>query len=183
MPDLFEFPPSLAQLILGVVLLQRLAELYIARRNTERLLAAGGVEHSAGEYPLIVMMHAVFLAALVYTVPSYSEVNLAWLAVYVALQVLRVWTMASLGRYWTTRIITLPREPLVRSGPYRYVRHPNYIVVVGEIAVLPLIFDQYLIAAVFTVLNAGLLYQRIRTEDAVLAERRVTAKAGNSARP
>lgn len=179
MPELFEFPPSVAQLILGFVLLQRLVELYIARRNTERLLAAGAVEHGAAEYPLIVMMHAVFLAALVFTVPSYSEVNWAWVAVYVALQVLRVWTMASLGRYWTTRIITLPGNSLVLSGPYRYVRHPNYIVVAGEIAVLPLIFEQYLIAAVFSVLNAGLLFQRIRTEDAVLAERRVTPPAEN----
>jgi methyltransferase len=174
MPELFEFPPSIAQIVLGFVLLQRLAELYIARRNTERLLAAGAVEHGAHEYPLIVMMHAAFLAALLFTIPAHADVNWAWLAVYVVLQVLRVWTMASLGRYWTTRIITLPGAPMVRRGPYRFVRHPNYIVVAGEIAALPLIFDQYLIAAVFTLLNAGLLFQRIRTEDAVLAVRRAT---------
>jgi methyltransferase len=179
MPELFEFPPSIAQIVLGFVLLQRLAELYIARRNTDRLLEAGAVEHGAHEYPLIVMMHAAFLAALLFTIPPHSDVNWAWLAVYVVLQGLRVWTMASLGRYWTTRIITLPGEPLVLRGPYRFVRHPNYIVVAGEIAVLPLIFDQYLIAAVFTVLNAGLLFQRIRTEDAVLAERRATPTQGS----
>lgn len=179
MPELFAFPPSIAQVVLGFVLLQRLAELYIARRNTDRLLEAGGVEHGAHEYPLIVMMHAAFLAALIFTVPPHGDVNWPWLALYVVLQGLRAWTMASLGRYWTTRIITLPGEPLVRRGPYRYLRHPNYVVVAAEIAVLPLIFDQYLIAAVFTLLNAGLLFQRIRTEDAVLAARRATPAPEN----
>lgn len=174
MIELFDFPPSPAQAVLGFVLLQRLIELYIARRNTTRLMAEGAVEHGAAEYPLIVMMHALFLAALVFTVPSYSSVNWVWIWVYGALQVLRIWTMVSLGRFWTTRIITLPGAPLTLRGPYRYVRHPNYIVVAGEIAVLPLIFDRYWIAAIFSVLNAGLLYQRIRTEDAVLAGRRVT---------
>jgi methyltransferase len=177
MPDLVEWPPSIARIILGLVLLQRLIELKIARRNTERLLDEGGIEHGASDYPLIVLMHACFLAALVFTVPAESAINWPWVAVYVALQGLRAWTMMSLGRYWTTRIITLPGRPLVKRGPYRYVRHPNYVVVAGEIAVLPMIFDQYLIAVIFTIANAILIYHRIRTEDAVLAERPLTPPA------
>jgi methyltransferase len=177
MPDLFEWPPSIARIILGLVLLARLVELNIARRNTERLLDAGGIEHGASDYPLIVLMHACFLAALVFTVPADSAINWLWVAVYGALLGLRAWTMLSLGRYWTTRIITLPGRALVQRGPYRYIRHPNYVVVAGEIAVLPMIFGQYLIAVIFTIANAILLYQRIRTEDAVLAERRLTPPA------
>jgi methyltransferase len=179
MPDLIEWPPSIARIILALVLLERLIELKIARRNTERLLDEGGIEHGASDYPLIVLMHACFLAALVFAVPADSAINWLWVAAYGALQGLRAWTMLSLGRYWTTRIITLPGRPLVKTGPYSYIRHPNYVVVAGEIAVLPMILDQYLIAVVFSIANAILIYQRIRTEDAVLAERRITPPAGS----
>jgi methyltransferase len=174
---MFNFPPTAAQLILSFVLLQRLVELLIARRNTERLMDEGGLEHGASQYPLIVLMHAWWLAALVYFVPADSPISWAWLAVFAALQGLRLWVMLSLGRYWTTRIITLPGRPLVRRGPYRYIAHPNYVVVAGEIAVVPMIFGQYVMAAVFSAINLALLAWRIRTEDAVLAERKLTPPA------
>ncbi len=169
---IFDPTITLAQLILAAVLLQRLAELWIAKRNTKRLLDEGAIERGAEHYPLLVMLHAAWLAALVYFTPPGTPVDFAWLAVFIGLQAARVWVMTSLGRYWTTRIISAPGAPLVRRGPYRYVRHPNYLVVAGEIAVLPLVFGLWQVALIFSVLNALVLRERIRVENEALAERR-----------
>jgi len=155
--------------ILALVTAQRLAELAIAQRNTRRLLAAGGVERGAGHYPLMVGLHAAWLAGL-WLLAWGRPANLAWLAVYLLLEVLRVWVLMSIGRRWTTRIIVVPGETLVRKGPYRFIPHPNYAVVVGEIAVLPLVFGLTVYALVFSLLNASLLWVRIRTESAALSE-------------
>lgn len=163
-----------AQIILAAVLAQRGIELLIARRNTERLIEQGGVEHGAEHYPYLVVLHALWLTSLVLAVPSRAEVSLVWLAAYLVLTGLRVWTMASLGRFWTTRIISLPGAPLVARGPYRWLRHPNYVVVAGEIAVLPMIFGQWWIAIVFSVANFWLIRARIRVEDEALTPRRIT---------
>lgn len=149
--------------ILGLVTAQRLGELVIARRNTRRLLAAGGVEHGAAHYPLIVALHAVWLAGLWLLAPQ-RPIAWPWLVAYVGLQGLRAWTLASIGPRWTTRIITVPGETPVRRGPYRLVPHPNYLVVAGEIAVLPLVFGLWIYAAVFSLLNAAVLAIRIRAE-------------------
>lgn len=159
------------QVILGLVLLQRLAELWIARRNTERLLSEGAVEIGAEHYPYFVVLHATWLAALVLLTPDHAEADWNWLTVYLLLQVARLWVMLSLGRFWTTRILTLPGAKLVQRGPYRYVRHPNYLVVAGEIAVLPLVFGHWGMAMLFTVLNGVLLSVRIRRENEALAQR------------
>jgi methyltransferase len=164
-----------AQWVLGYVLVQRLLELLWAQRNTRRLLDEGAVEHAPEQYPYFVLLHASWLVAIVFSVPSETPVNLFWLAVYGLLQVGRAWVMASLGRFWTTRIITLPDAPLVARGPYRYLRHPNYLIVAGEIAVLPLVFELWLVAALFTAANALLLRQRIAAEDAALAPRRLSS--------
>ncbi len=163
---------SLLWLVLGLVAVQRLAELIHSRRNTRRLLAEGAHEVGAGHYPLIVGLHAAWLLALLLLVPSEAPVNWPLLALFLALQAARLWVLASLGRLWTTRIIILPGAPLVRRGPYRYLRHPNYLVVAAEIAVLPLVFGAWGIALVFSLLNLVLLIQRIRIEDAALAPRR-----------
>jgi methyltransferase len=157
--------------ILGLVTAQRLGELVIARRNTRRLLAAGGVERGAGHYPLMVALHAAWLAGLWFLAWD-RPVQPAWLGVYLLLEVLRVWVLASIGARWTTRIIVVPGETLVRKGPYRFVSHPNYAVVVGEIAVLPLVFGLVGYAVAFTVLNAVLLWWRIRAEAAALTQAR-----------
>jgi methyltransferase len=157
--------------ILGLVSAQRLAELVIARRNTRRLLANGGVERGAGHYPLMVALHAAWLAGL-WLLAWDRPVQPAWLGVYLLLEVLRVWVLASIGARWTTRIIVVPGETLVRKGPYRFVSHPNYAVVVGEIAVLPLVFGLVGYAVAFTVLNAVLLWWRLRTEAAALTQAR-----------
>jgi methyltransferase len=149
--------------VLGFVTVQRLGELVLARHNTRRLLAMGAVEVGAGHYPAIVALHAAWLAGL-WVLAWDRPVNLAWLAVFAVLQLARVWVIASLGGRWTTRIIVLPGAPLVRRGPYRFLPHPNYLVVAAEIAVLPIAFDLYLYAAVFSVANALVLRHRIRAE-------------------
>lgn len=155
--------------ILGLVTAQRLAELVVARRNTRRLLARGAVERGAAHYPVMVGLHAAWLCGL-WILAWDRPANLAWLAVYLGLEVLRIWVLATLGPRWTTRIIVTPGETLVRKGPYRFVPHPNYAVVAGEIAVLPLAFGMPAYAAAFSVLNASVLWLRIRAESAALAE-------------
>lgn len=155
--------------VLTLVTAQRIGELFVARRNTRRLLAAGGVEHGAEHYPLIVALHAAWLAGL-WALAWDRPAHLAWLGGYLVLQGLRAWVLLSLGPRWTTRIIVVPGETLVRRGPYRFIPHPNYAVVVGELAVLPLVFGLWLYAAVFSLLNAALLWIRIRAEGRALAE-------------
>lgn len=158
---------TLSVLVLGLVTLQRIGELLLARRNTARLLARGGLETGAEHYPVIVGLHAAWLAGLWWMGWS-RPVDPGWLVVYLALQALRVWAIVSLGERWTTRIITLPGAPLVERGPYRFFPHPNYAVVTGEIAVLPLAFHLPGYAAVFSLLNASILAVRIRQEAAAL---------------
>lgn len=158
---------SLAAAILGFVTLERLAELVLARRNTARLLAAGAREFGARHYPLIVGLHAAWLGVLWLSAPG-RPVSLPWLAVFAVLQAARLWVLATLGSRWTTRIVVLPGAPLVTRGPYRYLRHPNYAVVAGEIAILPLAFGLPLVALAFSLLNAAVLTLRIRAENAAL---------------
>jgi methyltransferase len=170
---------SLAEAIVGFVLFQRLGELWLSRRNSRHLMAMGGVEHGASHYPYFVVLHAAWLVAVVLTVPAGGEVDGLFLALFVVLQAGRFWVLMTLGPHWTTRIITVPGRPLVRSGPYRYLRHPNYVVVAGEIAVLPLVFGQWQVALIFSLLNAALLYERIRIENAALADRAPITPAGS----
>lgn len=153
--------------ILTFVTAERLTELPIARRNTVRLLARGAVEYAPQHYPLIVALHAVWLAGLWFLAWD-RPVQWGWLAVFALLQVLRVWVLTTLGARWTTRIIVLPGAPLVKSGPYRFLSHPNYFVVIGEIAVLPLVFGLPLYALAFSILNGLVLWIRITAENAAL---------------
>jgi methyltransferase len=166
---------ELAYIVIALVVVQRLAELVYAERNTKALLARGAVEIGRAHYPLIVLLHAAWLIAIVVFLPHNPPVNLVLLAIFVVLQALRVWVLATLGPYWTTRIITLPGAPLVRRGPYRLLRHPNYTVVAGEILVLPLVFGEVWVAVAFTILNALMLVWRIRQENEALAARRSLA--------
>ncbi|MGY4317108.1 isoprenylcysteine carboxyl methyltransferase family protein [Bradyrhizobium sp. JR3.5] len=159
---------NFASVILALVTLQRLGELVLSRRNTERLLARGAIEVGARHYPLIVLVHAGWLTAL-WIWGRNQDVNLAILAAFLLLQGLRLWILAALGPRWTTRIIVLPGAPLVASGPYRYFPHPNYVVVVGEIALLPLALHLPVLALLFTVLNLAVLAIRIRAESRALS--------------
>jgi methyltransferase len=166
--------------IVALVALQRLAELVYARRNESRLLARGGVEHGRRHYPLFVLLHAGWLLALTFGVPASRDPNWALITLYALLQPGRVWVIASLGPYWTTRVIALPTAKLVHTGPYRWLRHPNYLIVTAEIAVLPLAFEAVEIALLFSVLNAALLWHRIRVEERALAPLRKTATSARS---
>jgi methyltransferase len=163
---------SILWIVLGIVALQRAAELLYSARNTRRLLARGGVEHGAIQYPFLVVLHAAWLASMAISIPPATIPNWWILGAYAAVQPLRVWTLATLGPYWTTRIISVPGAPLVRKGPYRIFRHPNYAVVCCEIAFLPLAFGAVEIAIVFSILNASLLSWRIRVEERALLPRR-----------
>jgi len=163
--------------ILALVVLERLGALWYGRRNAKALLAQGGVEAGAGHYPLLVVLHAAWLGAFILFVPRDAPIDLVMLALFALLMAGRGWVLASLGPYWTTRIITVPGAPLVRRGPYRYLRHPNYLIVALEVAVLPLVFGAWEIAVAFTALNLPLLAWRIRVEDRALTDRR-TAESG-----
>lgn len=158
---------TLNLIILALVTLQRVGELWLSRGNTKRLLAEGAREHAPGHYPLIVALHSAWLAILWWLAPLRS-IDGFWLALFVLIEIARIWVLASLGSRWTTRIIVLPQAPLVRRGPYRWVNHPNYLVVLAEIAVLPLVFGLWRVALVFSLLNAALLSIRIRAENRAL---------------
>lgn len=153
--------------ILVFVTLQRLAELAIARSNTMRLKERGGVEHAPGHYPFMVMVHSGWLAGLWWFAPG-QLIQPVWLILFFIMQAGRVWVLATLGRRWTTRIITVPGEVLVSKGPYRFISHPNYVIVVVEIATLPMAFGLYLFATIFSLLNALILFIRIRAENSAL---------------
>ncbi|MEO8241907.1 MAG: isoprenylcysteine carboxylmethyltransferase family protein [bacterium] len=160
-----------AVVLLALVTLGRLGELWLARRNTAALMAGGAVEVAPGHYPLIVALHALWLAAL-WGFGHAQAVQPFWLAVFLLLQVARIWVLGTLGRRWTTRVITVPDEVLVSRGPFRYLRHPNYAVVIGEIAVLPLCLGLPWVALVFSLANLLVLTIRITAENAGLTEAR-----------
>ena len=158
--------PAIA--ILAFVTLQRLGELILARENTRRLLAIGAVEHGRAHYPLIVALHASWLLSLWWLAPGHS-IHWPFLILFVLLQLGRVWVIRTLGPRWTTRIIILPGAPLITGGPFRFVSHPNYLVVAGEIAALPLAFGLWEVALLFSILNAAVLAIRIHQENRALA--------------
>ena len=167
------------QIILALVTAQRAAELLLSHYNTTRLIARGAVEVGHLHYPLMVAVHASWLAAL-WIFAQDLPPDWILLAAYLLLQGLRTWVMITLGARWTTRIIVLPGAPLVTRGPYRYLNHPNYAVVVCEIAVLPLMLHLPVIATLFTILNGIVLFIRIRAENQGLAKLRATRQQGAS---
>ena len=167
--------PAIA--ILGFVTLQRLAELLVANRNTRALLARGGHEVAPGHYPLIVAVHALWLASLWWLAPG-GLILWPLIGLFLLLQLARLWVVATLGQRWTTRIIVLPDAPLVTGGPFRFVRHPNYLVVIAEIAVLPLAFGLWQVALIFSLLNAAVLTIRIRAEEKALQPEAAGSKEG-----
>jgi methyltransferase len=163
---------SAARALLALVVVLRLVELVHAQRNTQALRRRGAVEIGCGHYPLLVVLHAAWLASLFLLVPANAPLSLPWFALFLLLQGARLWVILTLGPWWTTRIMTLPEAPLVQRGPYRFLRHPNYAVVAAEIAVLPMVFGAWRLALIFSLLNALLLGWRIRIEERALAPRR-----------
>ena len=154
------------------VILQRIVELVIAKRNERMARGKGAIEFDRNGYKAIVTMHVAFLTSLVLEKVFLGRgLNSHWIffgSLFVLAQFLRYWAISSLGVYWNTRILVVPNSKLVTSGPYKYLRHPNYVAVIAEIAVIPLIFSCYITAAVFSVLNLILLRRRIRIEEEAL---------------
>ncbi|WP_164114322.1 isoprenylcysteine carboxylmethyltransferase family protein [Sphingorhabdus sp. Alg239-R122] len=161
----------IAYAILIFLTLQRALELVYANRNTKALLARGAREHGRSHYPAMVAIHAAFLVSLFAFTRPYDSIIWPLAILFLLLQAARIWVLATLGPYWTTRIISAPDFPRVLAGPFQYVTHPNYLVVTLEILTIPLIFGHIWIAVIFTALNAAILYVRIAAEDRVLKER------------
>ena len=161
-------------IVLSIVIIQRLAELGIAKNNEKRMKAEGAYEVGTRHYPIIVLLHTAFFVSLLVEVvvrqPSLSPIWGILLTIFLLTQVLRVWCLSSLGKFWNTKIIILPGADVVMKGPYRFIRHPNYVIVATEILVLPLLFGAYFTAILFTVLNAWMMSVRIPQEEKALKD-------------
>ncbi len=159
-------------LFLLFVILQRLTELLIAKRNEKILKAQGAIEFDKNGYKAIAVMHVAFFISLISEkVFLQRTLNTYWIAfavLFAGAQVLRYWAIKSLGVYWNTKILVLPNHQLINRGPYKHLRHPNYIAVVIEFAVIPLIFSCYLTAFVFSLINLILLRRRIKIEESAI---------------
>jgi methyltransferase len=164
-------------LLIGAVAVERLVELVVSQRNLKWSRAHGGVAFGDGHYPFMVVLHLGLLVGcvaepLLLDRPFIPALGWPMLAIAVAAQVLRWWCITTLGRQWNTRVVVVPGATRVTGGPYRWIPHPNYVAVVVEGFALPLVHTAWLTALVFTVLNAGLMYTRIKVENAALAELR-----------
>ena len=158
--------------IVGFVAAQRIAEAIYAERTARALRRRGAREHASVQHPFFIALHAAWLLAMLLFIPPATVPNWALVGAFAVVQVARLWVLFALGPRWTTRVLVLPGVPLVRSGPYRFMRHPNYAIVAIEIALLPLAFGALRLAIVFTILNAALLAWRVRAEDAALTDAR-----------
>lgn len=165
------------ELYLGLILIivfERLGELLLTRRNAARLLARGGFAAGEAHYPAMVLLHTAILVGAPLEVYLLGRDFLPWLglpmlALVGGTMALRYWAISTLGDRWTTRILVVPGEPPVTGGPYRFVRHPNYLAVIVEVAALPLVHSAWLSALLFSLANAAVLRLRIRAEEAALA--------------
>ena len=166
--DIFGLPQMAALLIL----LQRALEELYSQRNTRRLLEQGAHQVGTEFYPIVAAVHLCWIAGLAVLVPPSAPVHAPLLIAFVVLQGLRYWIIATLGRYWTHRIITLPKAPIVSDGPYRLLRHPNYALTVAETLLLPLAFGQLALGVIFAVMWAAVLKHKAQLEDRALDMRR-----------
>jgi methyltransferase len=161
-------------MFLVFVVLQRIAELFVAKRNERFMKEKGAIEFGQAHYKYIVLLHISFLLSTAGEVSFFQKgISSFWpvlLCIFICTQLLRVWAIISLGVYWNTKIIVLPATEIIRKGPYRFIRHPNYIVVILEMALLPLLFQAYITAVLFSVLNMFVLYIRIQEEEKALFE-------------
>ena len=153
--------------VLVLVTLQRVGELLYAHRNESRLRTRGAIEHAPEHYWAMVTVHSAWLAGLWLLAPQ-QPINLFWLTIFMSLQGLRFWVLATLKERWTTRIIVLPGAPLIKTGPYRLMPHPNYAIVAGEVLALPMAFGLHAFAVLFSLINAYVLAIRIRAENRAL---------------
>lgn len=161
-----------AQIFALVLLLQRGLEELHSQRNTRRLLDEDAIEAGASYYPVVATTHLGWIAALFLLVPVEASMSMPLFAVFLLLQVARYWIIGSLGRFWTHRIITLPAAPIIRAGPYRFLRHPNYLVTFLETILVPAIFGAWVVALIFGAIWGVVLAYKIRLEDEALENRR-----------
>lgn len=158
----------------ALVAAQRLLELRVSRRNERRVRSRGAVEYGAAHYPAMVALHALWLLSTVLEGalrgPEFPALWYVALAAFLLVQPLRYWAILSLGESWNVRVLVVPGGRRLRRGPYRYLAHPNYLVVIVEVAALPMVFGAWITALVFTALNAAFLYVRIRTEERALRD-------------
>jgi methyltransferase len=159
----------IAAAVVAAVTLERVGELAYARANEARLRQRGAREYAPGHYPVIVALHAAWLAGL-WLLALGRRPDALWIGIFGVLQLLRLWVLTTLRERWTTRILVLPGETLVAKGPYRIMTHPNYAIVTGEIFTLPMAFGLLGYALVFSLLNAGVLAVRIRAENRALLD-------------
>jgi methyltransferase len=161
-------------ILLFLIIIQRIVELWIAKQNEEWMKEKGAYEVGRSHYKYIVILHVMFFVSLIVEVQTMQSGMVSWWIIpflfFIMAQALRIWSIFSLGRYWNTRIIILPGIEVVAKGPYRFSRHPNYFIVITEIIVIPLIFQAYVTAVLFTLLNAWILSIRIPMEEKALVE-------------
>jgi len=159
-------------LFISFVILLRMGEMILSRRNEAWLLQHGAIETGQRHYPVIIVLHVLFFASLIveYSVKQTITFNVFLLIPFFILQAAKIWIVFSLGKFWNTKIYRIPDAPLIKRGPYRYFKHPNYMIVVIEIAVIPLMFQLVYTAIVFSILNAIVLTIRIYEENKVIAK-------------
>ena len=159
-------------IFISFLILQRLSELLIAKRNEKWLLQQGAVQYGQGHYPFMVAMHTFFIISLIleYILRGDSQISWLFFVLFMVVLVFKFWALSSLGKYWNTKIYRIPGVSPVKSGPYKYLKHPNYIEVVCEIAIIPLVFHLYYTAILFALLNVAMLTVRIKEENRVWAD-------------
>jgi methyltransferase len=158
-------------IFISFFVLQRLSELYIARKNEQWLVAQGAVQYGQGHYPFIIVLHTLFIISIIteYIIRGGTQMSWIFLTIFIVILLFKFWALSSLGKYWNTKIYRIPGVYPVKKGPYKFLKHPNYMEVVCEIAIIPLVFHLYYTAVIFTILNAAMLTVRIRTENQVWA--------------
>jgi methyltransferase len=155
-------------IIISFLILQRLAELIIARRNEQWLRNKGAVEYGKAHYPWMVALHTGFILSIIGEYLFYKpQADIIFLVLWIILILIKVWVICSLGKYWNTKILRIPGSIPVQQGLYKYIRHPNYVIVIGEIFIIPMIFHLYVTAITFSILNAWMLSVRIKEENSV----------------
>jgi methyltransferase len=159
-------------IFIAFLVFQRFTELYISRRNEKWLLSQGAIEYGREHYPYIVALHTLFIASLIaeYYLSGGPPMSCIFLLLFVLLLTFKYWVLSSLGLYWNTKIYRIPGKVAIRKGPYKLFKHPNYVDVVLEIAIIPLVFQLYYTAVIFSVLNAIVLSVRIKVENKVWAD-------------
>jgi methyltransferase len=160
-----------AQVAALLVLIQRVAEEIHSARNTRALLARGAREEGADYYPVVAVAHLSWIASLFFLIAPDAHPIWPLVGLFVALQAARYWVIATLGPYWTHRIVTIDEAPIVSSGAFRFLKHPNYAITVAETLLLPAAFSGFALAIIMTAIWGAVLSYKIRLEDAALAAR------------